>query len=556
MDFTLTYDLKIIVVGWDYMSSRFLKGAFILTLGSIISKVLGLFYVIPFEEMVGPTGGALYAHGYNLYSIFISFATAGMPLAISKFVSKYNAIEEYAVGRKLFKASMFLMLITGFIAFFILYSIAPIYANLVNDSTGNITNQDITTVIRAVSFALILIPFMSIVRGFFQGHEDMKPTAISQVVEQIVRIVFLLAGVFVIYKIFNRELVEAISIATFAATVGALGGLVVLAVYWRKRRKNLQNLMKKDLGTVQISLPKIFKEVLLSSIPFVFVGIALPVFQQVDLMTFVRAMQQAGVNIETAEESLGVLTLFAQKIVIIPMTLATGFSMALIPSVTKAYMMENEAQLKHNLDLAFQVLLFITVPAVVGMSLLADPIYTVFYSYNPIGGMVLRDYAPTAVLFALFSITAAILQGINQQKFTVLSLLVGFLLKLALNIPLIRIYETSGAIYATSIGFLTAVLMNLAFIKYFTKYSYHLVFCRTILISIFTGLMALLVWGMESGLLLFLSPEHKWQALKIVIVCSGIGALFYVVISLKSKLAHRLFGSKIDTLQRKLKLKD
>src|SRR4051794_38340417 len=105
------------------MSSKFLKGAFILTFGSILSKVLGLFYLIPFEAMVGLKGGTLYQHGYVPYSIFLSFATAGMPLAVSKFVSKYNALEEYAVGRKLFKSGLLLMLITGFFAFLVLYSV-------------------------------------------------------------------------------------------------------------------------------------------------------------------------------------------------------------------------------------------------------------------------------------------------------------------------------------------------------------------------------------------------------------------------------------------------
>ena len=99
------------------MSSKLLKGAFILTLGSVLSKVLGLFYVIPFETMVGNNGATLYQYGYVPYTIFISFATAGMPLAVSKFISKYNAIEEYAVGQKLFKSSLIIMLVTGFLAF-------------------------------------------------------------------------------------------------------------------------------------------------------------------------------------------------------------------------------------------------------------------------------------------------------------------------------------------------------------------------------------------------------------------------------------------------------
>ena len=243
------------------MSSKFLKGAFILTLGAIISKILGLFYVIPFEHMVGNKGATLYQYGYVPYSIFISFATAGMPLAVSKFISKYNALEEYAVGERLFKSSLKLMALTGFLAFVILYSMAPVLAIIFGadqESAG-----DVTAVIRAISFALVLVPFMSIIRGYFQGHEAMEPTAISQVVEQIVRIVFLLAGVYTVLNILDGELVRAIQVATFAATVGALGGLVVLFWYWKKQKPYLNSLLEKDRGTMQISLPQIYKEILL-----------------------------------------------------------------------------------------------------------------------------------------------------------------------------------------------------------------------------------------------------------------------------------------------------
>lgn len=535
------------------MSSKFLKGAFILTFGSILSKVLGLFYVIPFEAMVGKTGGALYQYGYIPYSIFLSFATAGMPLAVSKFISKYNALEEYAVGRKLFRSSLLLMMLTGFLAFLTLYLVAPVYAGFVSVGTGALPVEDVTAVIRAVSFALIIVPFMSIIRGYLQGHEEMEPTAISMVVEQIVRIAFLLGGVFVVLKLMDGELVTAIAISTFAASVGAIGGLLVLLLSWKKRKPMLDELLLRDRGTVQIALPQIYKEILISSIPFIFVGIAMPLFQQVDSLTFTRAMVSIGLD-EIAGDALGVLNVFAQKLVLIPMTLATGFSMALLPSVTKAFVSGDNTLFRQQLDQAFQILLFITIPAVVGMSVLADPLYTAFYSHDPLGTSVLQAYAPTAILFALFSVTAAVLQGINQQKFTVLSLLVGFLIKLSLNMPLIRLFETEGSIYATSLGFLAAVMINFFIISYFTGYNYKLVIRRTALISVFTAIMAVIVWGVEVGLSLFLNTENRWQSIVIVLMCIVMGGLFYAAVSLKSKLAHRLFGSRIETLQRKLKL--
>lgn len=533
------------------MSSKFLKGAFILTLGAIISKILGLFYVIPFEHMVGNKGATLYQYGYVPYTIFISFATAGMPLAVSKFISKYNALEEYAVGEKLFKSSLKLMVVTGFLAFLILYTMAPLFTGVFGVRQEDVS--DVTEIIRAVSFALIFVPFMSIIRGFFQGHEAMEPTAISQVIEQIVRIVFLLAGVYVVLNVLDGELVRAIQVATFAATVGAVGGLVVLFWYWKKQKPHLDSLMKKDRGTMEISLKEIYKEIFLSSIPFIFVGIAMPLFQFADLLSFNKAMSSIGLQ-HVAEDALGVLNVYAQKLVLIPMTLATGFSMALLPSVTKAYVSEDSEELNRQLNQAFQILLFITIPAVVGMSVLADPIYSAFYSHDPLGISVLKAYAPVSILFALFSVSAAILQGINQQKYTVLSLLVGFLIKLSLNIPMIKLFETEGSVYATAFGYLAAVLLNLYVITYFTGYRYSLTIRRSVLITVFSMIMGLAAWGMNSLLSLWLTTEGRFQAILIVAVCAIFGALIYAALSLKSKLAHRLFGTRIDRLKAKLGL--
>src|SRR6185312_5514934 len=116
----------------DFMSSKLIRGTFILTLGTILSKVLGLIYVIPFYAIIGgKEQAALYQFGYVPYSIFISIATAGVPLAVSKYIAKYNALEEYAVGRKLFRSGIYVMLGTGILSFLAMYSLAPWLADLV-----------------------------------------------------------------------------------------------------------------------------------------------------------------------------------------------------------------------------------------------------------------------------------------------------------------------------------------------------------------------------------------------------------------------------------------
>ncbi len=372
--------------------------------------------------------------------------------------------------------------------------------------------------------------------------------------EQIVRIAFLLAGAFTVLYIFHGEISTAVSLSTFAAFVGAIGSLGVLFWYWYKRKPYLNELLLMDKGTVEISLKDMYKEILLYAAPFVFVGIANPLFQFIDQLTFNRAMVDMGLA-EEADFALNKLNFYSHKLVIIPVSLATGFSLTLVPSITKSYIEQDWRGLHRMLNQTFQVLLFITIPAVAGMSLLAEPIYTVFYQPDPLGSAVLQAYAPVAILFALYSVTAAIMQGINEQRFTILSLLVGLLIKLSLNIPLIKLMETKGAVLATALGYGAAIIINLVVIKMYARYPYKLVWRRTLLIVLFTFLMLIGTGAAYQILTLFLSPEYKGQSLIIILVCALIGALIYSYLGLRSKLVNLLFGDKVDRLKQKLHLK-
>jgi O-antigen/teichoic acid export membrane protein len=538
------------------MSSKLLRGTFILTLGTIISKVLGLFYVIPFYAIVGDQGTALYQFSYVPYTIFISLATAGVPLAVSKFISKYNALEEYAVGRKLFKSGLVVMLATGVVSFLIMYLTAPMLAEMSLSSGSEnptVNQEDVTTVIRAVSFALIVVPFMSLIRGFFQGHQSMGPSAVSQVVEQVVRIVFLLAGAFIVLELLNGSLVTAVSVATFAAFIGAIGSLVILGWYWFKRKPYLDELLQRDKRTMDISLKEIYKEILLYAAPFVFVGIANPLFQFIDQITFERAMTSIGLGAD-ATAAFSVLNFQTHKLVIIPVSLATAFSLTLVPTITTAFVENNRQSLKSQLDQTFQVLMYLTVPAAVGLSLLAEPAFTVFYENKELGTEILRLYAPVAILFALFSVTAAILQGINEQRFTILSLLTGLLVKLSLNIPLIKLMETQGAVLATSLGYGAAIIINLFVIKKFAHYSFKFAMRRVLLIFIFSAIMGVGTFVVYEGITLLLTPVGKFSSIVIIVICALVGTGIYFYLGFRSKLIYHLFGDKVDRLKKKLRL--
>lgn len=534
-------------------SSKLVKGTFILTAGALISKIIGVLYTIPLSRMIsGSHGLELYSYAYVFYTLILFIACGGFPAAISKFVAEHNSLGEYALGRKMFRYGQVIMLITGFIAFLLMYFLAPLLA-ISFDSHGFSVAQ-ITTVLRSVSFTLIVVPSLAFFRGFFQGHGEMLPTSVSQVVEQLARVIFLLAGVYIAMYKMNRNTVMASSLATFAACIGAIAGLLVLFYFWKKYKRDFDELLAKDTRKAIMSTRKMFLEIFVSSIPFVFVAIAFPLFQQIDNWTFNRGMADIG-QTSIASDALQILNVQAQSLVMIPITLATSFQISIIPTISRAITLKDYKGFKKHLDEIFTIILLILIPAVVGMSILAKEFFTVFYEYNLLGTQVLQVYAPTIITFSLLTVTGSILQGMGKQWFSVKSLGIGILIKVVLAIPFIHLFATRGAVYSTGLAYLVVSIMNFMMIKKQTNYQYKKVWKRSLLIIILTSIMALIVILARIPLLSLVNNQTVIGSLIIMIICIPLGGIVYLFLAYKTKLLYRAFGPKTDVILRKLKFK-
>lgn len=542
------------------MSNKFLRGTLVLTLGTYISRFLGMIYIIPFVAIVGTTGSGLYQTGYAQYTIFLSIATAGFPAAVSKFVSKYNSIGDYETSRRMFKAGLTVMLLTGFLAFIILYSLAPILSGKVladSSEMRGITLDDATLVIRMVSIALIVVPIMSLIRGFFQGHQSMGPTAVSQVIEQIVRIIFLLGAVYIIIEVVKGSLVLAVGYATFAAFVGALGGLVVLFIYWVRRKHTLLAMQENLVPTKNMPYKTMFKEVFQYAGPFVFVGLAIPIYQYIDTNMFNEAMIEAGFEEDFTWDVYAVVLLLVPKLVMIPVSLATAFGLTLIPSVTESFTTNNRTLLKKQIDQTLQLIMFFVLPAVVGLSLLAGPAYKLFYANESeeIGRTILLWYAPVALLFSLFTVNAAILQGINKQKLAVISLVIGIIVKLAVNAPLIHLFQGVGSILATALGYLVSLIYGFAMIKRHAGYSFKVFLKRSMLIVILVVCMGLVVSVLNYIVGSFVDySDGRLQSMIILAVSISGGVAVYIYLAHRSHLLERLIGNRFARFLPKRKM--
>lgn len=534
--------------------SKLLRGTFVLTLGTYISRILGMIYLFPFEALVGAVGGALFAYGYGQYTIYLSIATMGVPMAVSKFVSKYNAMGDYYTSRRLFRAGIKLMLATGFLSFVLLYFMAPFLAKGVLGS-GDLQNsvQDVTMVIRMVSIALIIVPMMSIIRGFFQGHQSMGPTAVSQVVEQLFRIVFLLTASYIIIKGMNGEVATAVGYANFAAFIGALGGLVVLLWYWKKRKPHLDKLLAESIEPADITTGQMFKELFTYAGPFVFVGLAIPLFQYVDQYTFNKAMIAAGEK-DITEYMFGIIQTWVPKLVMIPLSIATAFGLTLVPTITKSYTDGNHDLLKRQIDQTYQTIVFLVLPAVVGLMVLSYPIYGFLYDVKDAdaGGFILRMYAPLALWFSFFTVNAAILQGINKQKYAVISLVLGLAVKIVFNMPFIFVFHEIGSILATALGYTVSIAYTFYMIRKHADYHFQLLIKRTLLMFIFAALMGLSVGSVQYGLSLFMTYEDGRAASGIITMLGVIvGGGVYLYAAYRSGLLEKVMGKRLENMIRR-----
>lgn len=514
---------------------QLLKNTFILTMATFISKFLGFVYVIPFTHLVGTQGFALYMYAYRPYTIMLSIATAGLPLAVSKFVSKYNELGDYRVGHRLFRSSIFYMAFSGIATFLIMYNLSPLLADyLVGDSKSGNTKEDVVLVMKCVSLALLVVPFLSISRGFFQGYKIMQPTAVSQVIEQIVRVVWILAGTFVVIKLLDKSIAIASGVATAGALVGSLAGLVVMMYFWKVKNNEI-NLMKINSHVNhQISTFGMYKELLSYAIPFVIVGLAIPLYQLIDTFSLNKIFLTNGHSMVQAETLNSVLGL-TQTLVLIPVSLATALSLSIIPSVTALYTARNFRMLRNQVTQSFQMLLFIILPIVIGMSILSEPAYVTFFGIEnsfKVGSHILRYYSPVAILFAFFTVTAAILQGINKQKFAIISLMIGLVLKMLLNKPLVMAFDEIGPIIATSIGYGASIAINFMVIHKILRYNFSVILKRFFFFLAMSTIMGLTVFILNKEMS-YTNFDLRIKSLLELVVNGILGAYVYLLLSQK-----------------------
>lgn len=525
--------------------SSFVEGTFIATFAIVFTKILGMLYVIPFYAMVGVQGSALYAYAYNIYVIFLDISSAGLPIAISKIINEYNTLGMMDAKVRAYHIGKRIMVFLATIIFILLIIFAkPIASLLLGDLSGGNTIENVALAIRCVSFAILIVPFLSVTKGYLQGHNVINVSSFSQVIEQVVRIAIILGGSYLVIYILNGTPTTAVCVSVFGAFISGLAAYFFIKWMMRKNDKelDLKNEYKKD----NVSDKEITKKLFSYAIPFIIINIVSSCYNFIDMTLLLRTMSYLKLDTNTVEFAASAVTTWAPKINMVITSIAMGMSTSLIPTMVTAYTLKNWKEVNNKFNQALQILIFISLPMTVGISLLSASIWTIFYGYNVYGAYILALNVFTGLLINIYMTTSSALQGLNKFKTVYISTITGFATNAILDVPLMLLYNKIGippflgAVTASIIGYGLSIVIALISLKKDCKLAYRETFNVVIKMFVPTTLMVLVV------LLLYkvfpINYGSKLSCILFVAINGILGAIMYFVVSFKMNIIEKVFG--------------
>ena len=529
--------------------SGFLEGTIIATAAIVITKILGMLYVIPFYAMVGVQGSALYAYAYNIYVMFLDISSAGLPVAISKIIKEYNTlgmmdakVRAYRLGRKIIN-------FVSIAAFIILFIFAESIATLIiGDLQGGNTIGDVAFVIRCVSFAILVVPFLSVSKGYLQGHNIINISSMSQVIEQVVRIAVILGGSYLALNVFHLSLTTSVGIAVFGAFAGGLVAVLYIFSKMRGHKKELS--LTSDIKKDKITNKEIIKKIISYAVPFIIIDVGVSIYNFVDMVLISRTMTSLGFDAYTTEFITSSVATWSSKISMVVISIAMGLTVSLIPNIVEAFTLKKWDLVESRLNKALQVILVVSIPMVIGISLLSRPIWSIFYGATDVdlGGLVLGFYIFISLFSNIYMVTSSTLQSLNKFKTVYLTTLGGYVLNALLDVPFMLIaYHLGfepfiGAVFASIVGYSFSAFSALFILKKDHHLKYGETFKMLGKIVIPTVVMILVVLLLK--ILIPLNIVSKTSCIIYVAIISIVGAIVYLFVAYKQGILTTVFGKE------------
>ena len=529
--------------------SQMLRGTVWLTASNFISRLLGAAYIIPWYIWMGKHGAeanGLFTMGYNIYAWFLLISTAGVPVAVAKQVAKYNTKGQEEHSFAMIRGFLKFMSLLGLVFAIIMYVLSPVFANL---SGGG---KDLIPVMQSLSWAVLIFPSMSVIRGFFQGHNNLKPYAISQIAEQVIRVIWMLLTAYFIMKVGSGDYVEAVTQSTFAAFIGMGASLLVL-VYYLWKTGLLQHIIHRPESDSQIDTKALLWDTIREAIPFIVTGSAIQLFQIIDQMTYSNVMSWF-TNFSRSEllVQFSYFSANPNKITMILIAVATSIGGVGIPLLTENYVKGDFRAAGKLVQDNLTMLVAFLLPATIGAVAIAEPLYTVFYG-KPDSlalGLFILAMLQTVIL-GLYTVLSPMIQALFQNRKAILYFGYGVLVKMILQVPFIYFFKAYGPLLSTTIGLMIPIVLMYKEIHLVTRFNRKNVFKRSLLTAILTLIMLLVV--LVAGFILgfVIKPNGRVTSMIYVALIGGVGIVVYGGLGLRLRFLDRFIGSKAASLRNK-----
>lgn len=437
--------------GESLSRQSFVKGAAVLAAAGFSSRIIGAFFRVVLAMLIADEGVGLFQMAYPVYGALLAVSTAGIPLAISKLVSESLAKGNYASAYRIFRVALLVLSVSGLLFSLAMYLGAPVFAvSVARDPRA-------TLALASIAPAIFFVTVMSAYRGFFQGQQQMMPTAVSQIVEQLARVA---AALLLVVMLLPRGIEQAAAGASFGAVAGALFGLACLMLIWQQRRGEFLRQCGRCKND-NVSTAAVIRKIVALALPITAGSLVMPLISLADLSLVPQRLHQAGFDTARATALYGQLTGMATPLVHIPTIITVALAVSLVPAISEAVALQRRRLVQERAYLALKITLLLGLPAAAGLYLLAGPITELLFN-NAEAGAVLAMMSGSVIFLTLYQATSGILQGLGRTAEPVVNLLGGVLVKLVLTwiLTVQPAWHIQGAALATVAGFAVAALLN------------------------------------------------------------------------------------------------
>ena len=538
----------------------FIDGTLITYASVVFTKVLGAFYIIPFTAVVGKSGMIIYNCVYLIYNLVLSASTSGIPTAMSILIAEQNSKGNHRTKMKYYRVGMLVTVITGFVLFLLLQIFAVQISEFYIGNSNEIAVSDLVGAVRITGICLLLVPFLSIFRGFLQGQNILAVSSYSQVIEQVGRVAVVLFGSYIAVKILNLNVSVGVDIAMLGAAIGAL----LAIIYLKLKTRNSDDVIA--VNSEETDLPStwfIIKRFIAYSIPVFIVAISSNLYENANNKIVVSLLTDFG--FENGMYIGSIISTYGPKISMIVFSLSMGLTASIVPAMSAHVANKEYKEANQKLCTAINIILGISVPMSMGIFLLSDPIYSMFYGTDSasLGGFMMKFIILISVVTSIKMTLCMAMQGLKKTFTVCFATITGLLVDIALCYGFIsRFYNVfnigelcyTGAFLATVISQSICIAIILISLRKTLNFRYGSILKTGFKVLVPTVVMSLLV-----GLLQLLLPVPIERGLMQIVYLCGyalLGGLVYLVIAYKNGALYDIFGeNQVDRIMIKLHLK-